>query len=124
MSKYKSTVNLPNNAMPLRANLKENEGKVYKQWEDDKIYSRMHGDGKNCFILHDGPPYANGNIHIGHALNKILKDFIVKWHYFQGRMFNLFLVGIVMDYRLRSELRVITREMILLMNVVSMLLVK
>ncbi|HLE18688.1 MAG TPA: class I tRNA ligase family protein, partial [Syntrophales bacterium] len=77
---YKDTLNLPKTAFPMRANLPHNEPKQVEKWERERIYfqilERNQGGGK--FILHDGPPYTNGNIHIGHALNKILKDIIVK----------------------------------------------
>jgi isoleucyl-tRNA synthetase len=59
----------------------------YKQWDEQKVYEKMKKNRVGCesFTLHDGPPYANGNIHIGHALNKILKDIINKFHYFDGK---------------------------------------
>ena len=84
---YKDTLLLPDTAFPMRGNLPTNEPKKYAQWNEQKIYAQMQAnrqDAKKTFTLHDGPPYANGNIHIGHALNKILKDIIVKYHYFQG----------------------------------------
>ena len=85
MGTYKDTLNLPKTDMPIRADLPLNEPAIYKAWDDEGIFLRMKRDGKNPFVLHDGPPYANGNIHIGHALNKILKDFAVKFQYFNGR---------------------------------------
>ncbi len=84
---YKDTLLLPNTAFPMRGNLPEKEPKRYKVWFEEKdVYKKMTTahKGANTFTLHDGPPYANGNIHIGHALNKILKDVIVKSHYFFG----------------------------------------
>ena len=85
---YKDTLLLPKTQFSMRGNLPQNEPKRYAQWfKDDKAYSKMKTNRKNAkkrFILHDGPPYANGHIHIGHALNKILKDIIVKTHYFFG----------------------------------------
>ena len=84
---YKDTLLLPNTQFPMRGNLPNNEPLKYKKWVDEKAYARMQEnrqDAQKIFTLHDGPPYANGNIHIGHALNKILKDIIVKYHYFQG----------------------------------------
>ena len=65
----------------------QNEPKRYAKWFEQKVYERMKKNRKSTkvFTLHDGPPYANGKIHIGHALNKILKDIIVKDNYFQGR---------------------------------------
>jgi len=78
---YKDTLNLPKTAFPMRANLPQNEPKQVEKWQRDRTYFQMleANQGKRKFILHDGPPYANGNIHIGHALNKILKDIIVKY---------------------------------------------
>ena len=80
MSDYKSTLNLPTTQFSMKANLANREPNFLKQWQDDKLYKRIRqqNQGKPKFILHDGPPYANGDIHIGHAVNKILKDIIVK----------------------------------------------
>jgi isoleucyl-tRNA synthetase len=77
---YKHTLNLPKTDFPMRANLPQREPEMLKRWEAMDIYQRMQAvnAGKPKFILHDGPPYANNNIHLGQALNKILKDFIVK----------------------------------------------
>ncbi|MBI4458682.1 MAG: class I tRNA ligase family protein, partial [Acidobacteria bacterium] len=76
----KSTVNLPKTAFPMKANLPQNEPKILEHWEKEKIYERLRALRKDApdYTLHDGPPYANGNIHLGTALNKILKDFIIK----------------------------------------------
>ncbi|HWP83549.1 MAG TPA: isoleucine--tRNA ligase [Terriglobia bacterium] len=76
----KSTVNLPKTAFPMKANLTQTEPKVLERWEREKIYEQLRKLRQEApiFTLHDGPPYANGNIHLGTALNKILKDFIVK----------------------------------------------
>jgi isoleucyl-tRNA synthetase len=84
---YKSTLNLPKTDFPMRGNLPQNEPKRYAKWFEQKVYERMkrNREGAETFTLHDGPPYANGKIHIGHALNKVLKDIIVKDNYFQGR---------------------------------------
>ena len=85
---YKDTLLLPKTDFPMRGNLPENEPKRYSAWfENDLAYKKMKANRKNAqnkFFLHDGPPYANGHIHIGHALNKVLKDVIVKTHYFFG----------------------------------------
>ncbi len=85
---YKDTLLLPKTDFPMRGNLPENEPKRYGIWfENDLAYKKMKANRKNAqnkFFLHDGPPYANGHIHIGHALNKVLKDVIVKTHYFFG----------------------------------------
>ena len=83
---YKDTLLLPKTTFPMRGNLPNNEPKRYKKWFSENVYERMKENrrGNEKFTLHDGPPYANGHIHIGHALNKILKDIIVKFYYFQG----------------------------------------
>lgn len=84
---YKETLILPATSFPMRGNLPQNEPKVYAKWKESGTYAKMLQNRPNAnttFNLHDGPPYANGHIHIGHALNKILKDIIVKQHYFQG----------------------------------------
>jgi isoleucyl-tRNA synthetase len=80
MTDYKPTLNLPETAFPMRGNLSQREPNMLKQWYADGLYEKIREakKGKPQFNLHDGPPYANGNIHIGHALNKILKDIIVK----------------------------------------------
>ncbi len=82
----KSTVNLPHTAFPMKANLPQAEPKILERWEQEKIYDRLRELRRNApiFTLHDGPPYANGNIHLGTALNKILKDFIVKSKSMEG----------------------------------------
>ncbi|HYU04024.1 MAG TPA: isoleucine--tRNA ligase, partial [Jatrophihabitantaceae bacterium] len=80
MSDWKDTVNLPRTDFPMKANLATTEPQVIARWESQKLYDRIQARraGAPPFILHDGPPYANGDIHIGTALNKILKDFVVK----------------------------------------------
>ena len=80
MSDYKATLNLPNTAFPMKANLAQREPGILKQWQDLDLYRAIRAarKGREQFILHDGPPYANGEIHIGHAVNKVLKDIIVK----------------------------------------------
>lgn len=77
---YQKTLNLPKTDFSMRAGLAQKEPKYITKWEEMDLYGKIKAQtkGKKPFILHDGPPYANGNIHIGHALNKILKDFIVK----------------------------------------------
>lgn len=84
MGAYKDSLVLPTTKMPIQANVPKLEQEVYASWGNE-VYQRLQRDGYNPFILHDGPPYANGDIHIGHALNKILKDFAVKFQYFNGR---------------------------------------
>ncbi|GMB95068.1 Isoleucyl-tRNA synthetase IleS [Helicobacter heilmannii] len=83
---YKDTLILPTTTFPMRANLGQNAPKVYAKWQEEGIYAHMQvkRKGQASFNLHDGPPYANGHLHIGHALNKILKDVVVKHHYFAG----------------------------------------
>src|SRR5262245_61945337 len=72
----KATVNLPETSFPLKGNLAQNEPKRLQKWEELDLYARLKAAraGLSSFVLHDGPPYANGNIHIGTALNKTLKD--------------------------------------------------
>src|SRR5512135_3185290 len=83
---YKDTLNLPQTDFPMKANLGQKEPEMLKFWEGNKIYERLQekNRGDKRYILHDGPPYANGDIHIGHALNKILKDVIVKYRAMKG----------------------------------------
>lgn len=80
MADYKSTLNLPQTAFPMRGDLAKREPAMLKSWEERDLYHKIRKSRENCnlFILHDGPPYANGNIHIGHSINKTLKDIIVK----------------------------------------------
>ncbi|WP_145476735.1 isoleucine--tRNA ligase [Yersinia similis] len=80
MSDYKNTLNLPETGFPMRGDLAKREPDMLKRWYEQDLYGiiRAAKKGKKTFILHDGPPYANGNIHIGHSVNKILKDIIVK----------------------------------------------
>jgi isoleucyl-tRNA synthetase len=78
---YKSTLNLPRTEFPMRANLPQREPEILARWDEIQLYRKLQeaGTGKPRFVLHDGPPYANGHIHIGHTLNKVLKDIIVKY---------------------------------------------
>jgi isoleucyl-tRNA synthetase len=80
MSDYKSTLNLPQTDFPMKANLAQREPERLKAWQAMDLYGQMRqvGKGKPTFVLHDGPPYANGELHVGHAINKILKDIITK----------------------------------------------
>ena len=84
---YKDTLLLPTTAFAMRGNLTQNEPKRYAKWFETNVYEKMKHNRKDApsFTLHDGPPYANGNTHIGHALNKVLKDIIVKHNYFNGK---------------------------------------
>jgi isoleucyl-tRNA synthetase len=83
---YKETLNLPVTDFPMRGNLPQREPEILKQWETADLYRKIEtaGKGRPAFILHDGPPYANGHTHIGHALNKILKDIVIKSKRMQG----------------------------------------
>ena len=77
---YKQTLNLPQTDFPMKANLAQREPEMLKKWEDMDIYQKIRksAKGKKPYLLHDGPPYANGNIHLGTALNKIIKDIVIK----------------------------------------------
>jgi len=83
---YKDTLNLPKTDFPMKADLPRTERVCLQRWEENGLYRRIKeaGRGRTMYILHDGPPYANGHIHIGHALNKILKDIIVKSRFMMG----------------------------------------
>ncbi|WP_295730135.1 isoleucine--tRNA ligase [uncultured Limosilactobacillus sp.] len=84
--RVKDTLNLGKTKFPMRGHLPETEGQREKVWEENKVYEQRQklNEGKPTFVLHDGPPYANGNIHIGHAMNKISKDFIVRYKSMTG----------------------------------------
>ena len=86
MKNYKDTLNLPNTDFPMKANLSQREPEILNNWKDNNLYQKIRENrsGNKKFILHDGPPYANGDIHIGHAVNKILKDIIIKSKGFCG----------------------------------------
>lgn len=87
--RYKNTVNLPQTKFDMRANAVKREPELQKFWTDERIYEHLsHNNPEEPFILHDGPPYANGDLHIGHALNKTLKDIINKFQLLQGRKVN------------------------------------
>ncbi|MGZ5012724.1 MAG: isoleucine--tRNA ligase [Methylobacter sp.] len=83
---YKKTLNLPNTAFPMKGNLAQREPERLKKWNEADLYNKIRQEfaGRPKFILHDGPPYANGEIHIGHAVNKVLKDIIIKSKSFGG----------------------------------------
>ena len=80
MTEYKDTLNLPNTSFPMKANLSQREPQMLAEWVTKGVYKKIRAKRVGCkrFILHDGPPYANGHLHCGHALNKILKDIIIK----------------------------------------------
>ena len=88
---YKDTVHLPRTGFPMKANLPQREPEILRAWEEGGVFEQMVArnaarPGARKFVLHDGPPYANGDIHIGHALNKILKDVIVKYRAMLGEV--------------------------------------
>ena len=79
-SKYSATLNMPDTPFPMQGDLAKREPSWIKQWQERKLYQKIRqaSAGRPKFILHDGPPYANGSLHLGHALNKVLKDIIVR----------------------------------------------
>ncbi|WP_304749319.1 isoleucine--tRNA ligase [Dubosiella newyorkensis] len=83
---YKETLHMPKTAFEMRGNLTKKEPKYQKRWEEERLYDKMlvKREGAESFVLHDGPPYANGDIHLGHALNKILKDVINRSKFMEG----------------------------------------
>ncbi len=88
---YKDSIQLPKTDFPMKANLAQREPEILKAWEADRIFAQVVArnaarPGARKFVLHDGPPYANGDIHIGHALNKVLKDVIVKYRNLKGEV--------------------------------------
>ncbi len=78
--RYKATILLPATDFPMRGDLPKREPETLKRWQDEDLYARLREQarGRPSFVLHDGPPYANGAIHLGHAVNKVLKDAVVK----------------------------------------------
>lgn len=86
MTDYKDTLNLPNTPFPMKASLAQREPQMLVEWDEQRLYQKIREAraGAPRFILHDGPPYANGHLHCGHALNKILKDIIIKSKSFSG----------------------------------------
>lgn len=83
---YKATLNLPHTEFAMKANLAVREAKWLEEWYADNIYQQIRASriGKKKYVLHDGPPYANGQIHLGHAVNKVLKDIIIKSRVLDG----------------------------------------
>ena len=79
---YKDTLNLPQTPFPMRANLLERQEKIWRQWQAQDIYRSILEDRRDAqpFIIHDGPPYASGKVHVGIGLNKVLKDMLVKYY--------------------------------------------
>ena len=91
---YNSTLNLPKTDFPMRAGLPKSEPQFLEKWEKENLYEKVLEKNKNNpkYIVHDGPPYANGDIHMGHALNKILKEFVVRYKNMTG-FFSPFVPG-------------------------------
>jgi isoleucyl-tRNA synthetase len=83
----KDTLQLPKTAFSMKASLSVKEPQILEKWEKNKIFEKLRkkSKGKEKFVLHDGPPYANGHIHMGTALNKILKDIIIRFHQMNGK---------------------------------------
>src|SRR6266446_2180929 len=84
---YKNTLNLPRTDFPMKADLVTREPQRLERWQSSRLYERIQEERKDAekFVLHDGPPFTNGDVHIGNALNKILKDFVVKYHSLRGK---------------------------------------
>ncbi|MBI3991530.1 MAG: class I tRNA ligase family protein, partial [Candidatus Omnitrophica bacterium] len=109
---YKDTLNLPKTEFPMRADLAKREPDIFNSWQEGGLYNLIREKYKTAprFILHDGPPYANGDIHIGHALNKILKDIIIKYKTMRG--FNAPYIpgwdchGLPVEHQLFKELKI------------------
>ena len=106
-NEYKQTMNLPKTGFPMRAGLSKSEPKRLKDWQDNKVYEQVlkKNEGHKKFVLHDGPPYANGPIHIGHAMNKISKDMINRYWMMQGCEVPYVPVGTATVSRLSIRLR-------------------
>jgi isoleucyl-tRNA synthetase len=86
MTDYNATLNLPKTDFPMRAGLPKREPPMLEEWENKKLYDQIvqNGEGKPRFVLHDGPPFSNGAIHMGHTLNKLIKDFIIRYKNISG----------------------------------------
>ena len=83
---YRATLNLPSTDFPMRANAAKREPEMLARWDEDGLYARMLAlrEEAPIFVLHDGPPYANGHMHLGHVLNRVLKDIVVKYKHLVG----------------------------------------
>ena len=92
---YKDTLLMPKTDFEMRGNLPKKEPKYVERWQENDMYNKViqQNEGKDSFVFHDGPPYANGNMHMGHMLNKVIKDVISIHH--------IFLDGILMVYQLK-----------------------
>lgn len=117
MSDYKKTLLLPKTNFPMKANLKQREPEMLKYWEEIKAYDSMveAGDAANEYVLHDGPPYANGHIHMGTALNKVLKDIVVKSRNMQGQRAEYVpgwdCHGLPIEHKVEQELKAKNKEL-------------
>ena len=100
--KLKDTLNLPKTNFPMRANAVVREPARMNHWETSEVYAKMQKKNQNgpSFVLHDGPPFTNGDVHVGTALNKILKDSILRYKNARGFRTPFYLVGIAMVYLL------------------------
>ncbi len=109
---YKNTLNLPKTSFPMKGNLPQTEPVMLAKWESEGLYQKIQTlrQGAPVFILHDGPPYANGDIHMGHALNKTLKDFVVRYKTMRGKRAPYVpgwdCHGLPIEYALMKELKV------------------
>ena len=106
---YSATLYLPKTDFPMRAGLPQKEPEILARWERERLYEALRADaqGRPKFVLHDGPPYANGAIHIGHALNKILKDMVVRSQQMAGKDSNYVpgwdCHGLPIEWRIEEE---------------------
>ena len=113
---WSQTLNLPHTDFPMRAGLPDLEPKLLKRWQDEDLYGKLRAasKGRPKFVLHDGPPYANGHIHIGHALNKILKDLVVKSQQMLGHDSNYVpgwdCHGLPIEWKIEEQYRAKGRE--------------
>lgn len=100
---YKDTLHMPNTGFEMRGNLANKEPGILEKWQKQDYYKRIleKNEGNKPFILHDGPPYANGNLHAGTAMNRTIKDIIVRSKAMAGYYTPFSLVGILMVYQLR-----------------------
>src|SRR3954451_6764337 len=114
---YKDTLNLPQTAFPMEAKLVQNEPARLKKWQEAKLYDQVLAARANApkWVLHDGPPFANGDIHIGHVINKTLKDVIVKFRTMQGHLAPYVpgwdCHGLPIEHKIQQELGPKLREM-------------
>src|SRR5438132_13999749 len=102
---YKDTLNLPRTEFPMKANLAAREPEMLKAWEETRLYREIQKsrEGRELFVLHDGPPFANGDVHMGTALNKILKDFVVKSQTMLGKRAPYVLAWIGMGFQSNTK---------------------